>query len=82
MTHPHDPYEEGGVAYEEEADGQVVEQSLGKPGLKQERAGQLSQRLRVRLILLLWYNYITVIKLLFSSNDKYFAIRAFYDLRN
>ena len=52
MTHPHDPYEKGGVAYEEEADGEVVEQGLWKPGLEEEGTSQLSQRLRSRFILL------------------------------
>ena len=46
VTHPHDPDEEGGVADEQEADGEVVEQGLWQPGLEEEGAGQLSQRLR------------------------------------
>ena len=35
FAHPHDPYEEDGVADEEEADGKVVEQGLRKPRLEQ-----------------------------------------------
>ena len=46
VTHPHDPDEEGGVADEQEADGEVVEQGLWQPGLEEEGAGQLSQCLR------------------------------------
>ena len=49
MTHPHDPYEEGCVAYEQEADWEVVEQRLRKPGLEEERPSQLGQRLGPRL---------------------------------
>ena len=45
LTHPHDPYEEDGVADEEEADGEVVEQGLRKPRLEEERASELGESL-------------------------------------
>ena len=52
MTHPHDPYEEDGVADEEEADGEVVEQGLRQPRLEEEWTSKLSKRLRPGLKLL------------------------------
>ena len=75
VTHPHDPDEEGGVAYEQEADGEVVEQGLWQPGLEEEGAGQLSQRLRPWLkvlrqkIALFFCQY-----LIFSKIDQHLSI--------
>ena len=53
FAHPHDPYEEDGVADEEEADGKVVEQGLRQPGLEEERASELGQSLCPRLVVVL-----------------------------
>ena len=53
FAHPHDPYEEDGVADEEEADGKVVEQGLREPRLEEERASELGERLCPRLVVVL-----------------------------
>ena len=53
FAHPHDPYEEDGVADEEEADGKVVEQGLREPRLEEERASQLGESLCPGLVVVL-----------------------------
>ena len=63
LTHPHDPYEEGCVANEQEADGEVVEQGLWKPRLEEERTSQLGQCLGPGLDV--------VLRNALSENEKY-----------
>ena len=60
FSHPHDPYEEDGVADEEEADGKVVEQGLREPRLEEERASELGESLCPGLVVVLCSHHVLI----------------------
>ena len=60
FSHPHDPYEEDGVADKEEADGKVVEQGLRQPRLEEERASELGESLCPRLVVVLCSHHVQI----------------------